>query len=268
MGWDDNGLADRAPRAELLRRALRSAPRRTTRTSCRRRSRGKDAIPISRPNFLELCAQLVAQDEQAFEELWRAARSVGRLDAHLHDDRARRRAARASARSCATSRAARRTRPTRRRCGTSTIRTAVAQAELEDREMAGAYHALRVPPRRRRGRRADRHDAARAARRVRRGRRASRRRALPAAVRHRGRHAAVRRAGSRRRAPSRRSREGHRHRDDLHVRRHHRRRRGGASCSSRRAPIIGVDGRIKRRAARRSRRRRRRRVRARSRART
>ena len=68
MGWDDNGLCNRAPGPELLRRPLRSAPP-VWRSNCRHPP--KDAIAISRPNFLELCARLVAQDEQAFEELWR-----------------------------------------------------------------------------------------------------------------------------------------------------------------------------------------------------
>ena len=77
----------RAARAELLRRALRSASRRTIPTFAPPAKPPKDPIAISRPNFLELCARLVAQDEQAFEELWRAARALGRLDAHVHDDR-------------------------------------------------------------------------------------------------------------------------------------------------------------------------------------
>ena len=47
----------------------------------------KNAIPISRPNFLELCTRLVEEDERAFEALWRAARPVGRLDAHVHHHR-------------------------------------------------------------------------------------------------------------------------------------------------------------------------------------
>ena len=80
MGWDDNGLADRAPGAELLRRALRSVAARTTPTSCRPEKPGKQAIPISRQNFVELCDRLVVEDEKKFEELWRrsGSRSTGR----------------------------------------------------------------------------------------------------------------------------------------------------------------------------------------------
>ena len=81
--------------------------------------------------------------------------------------------------------------------------------------------ALRRHRRRRRHR--DRDDTARADPRVRGAGRAPRRRALLAALRTRGHHAAVRRAGAGARAPARRSREGVGHRDDLHLRRHHRR---------------------------------------------
>ena len=66
------------------------------------------------------------------------------------------------------------------------FRTAVAQAELEDREQPGAYHRIRFARSRRRLRR-DRDDPSGADSGVRRARRASRRRALQAAVRHRGR---------------------------------------------------------------------------------
>ena len=89
--------------------------------------------------------------------------------------------------------------------------------------MPGAYHKLAFH-RSDGGRRpADRHHPARAARQLRGARRPSRRRALPAAVRHHGAHAAVRRRGAGPRPPAGRARQGHRHRHDLHVRRHHRR---------------------------------------------
>ena len=98
------------------------------------------------------------------------------------------------------------------------MRTAVAQAELEDREVPGAYHALRFH-------RADGEgdvliDTTRPELLA----------ACVALVAHpdderyqslfgpRGVDAAVRRARSGARAPSRGSREGNGHRDDLHVR--------------------------------------------------
>ena len=105
-------------------------------------------MPISRRNFVELCERLTAEDEKAFEALWRRlGLSVDWSRTYQTDRRASRRPRR-SGRSCATSRAARPTRPRRRRCGTSTFRTAVAQAELEDRERAGALPPARAsrPP--------------------------------------------------------------------------------------------------------------------------
>ena len=44
---------------------------RTTRRSRRRPTPAKPPISISRPNFVELCARLTAEDEKAFEHLWR-----------------------------------------------------------------------------------------------------------------------------------------------------------------------------------------------------
>ncbi len=101
-----------------------------------------------------------------------------------------------SARSCATSSAARPTRRSRPTLWDVTFRTAVAQAELEDREQPGAYHRVVVPPPRRRRDR-DRDDPARAHPRLRRPRRAPRRRALPAALRHDRDHPGLRRRGAR-----------------------------------------------------------------------
>ena len=102
---------------------------------------------------------------------------------------------------------------------------------LPDRGRAGRARgpraARRLPPHRASAAtaatRCHRDDPPRADPRVRRARRPPRRRALPAAVRDRRSHAAVRRRGAGRRPPPRRPRQGHRHRHDLHVRRHHRR---------------------------------------------
>ena len=185
MGWDDNGLPTERRVQNYF--GVRCDPHLAVRPGVHaareavRRSRSRSPGRTSWS-----CAhQLVEEDEKAFEALWRRlGLSVDWSTRTRRSDRTR--GARASARSCATSRAARRTRPTRRRSGTSTIRTAVAQAELEDREMPGAYHALRFH-RPDGSATDDRHDTSRTARGVRRTRRASRRRALPAAVRHRGR---------------------------------------------------------------------------------
>ncbi len=103
-----------------------------------------------------------------------------------------------------------------------TFRTAIAQAETEDRRAGRDLLAARLRPARRiRGR--HRHDQARAARRLRGAGRASRRRAVSRPVRRDRAHAAVRDQRSGARASPRRSGQGHRHRDGLHVRRPDRR---------------------------------------------
>ena len=102
-----------------------------------------------------------------------------------------------------------------------TFQTAVAQAELEAREYAGAYH--RVAFHGADGPGPHRDHPARADPGRRRADRPPRRRALPAAVRHDGDLAGVRRRDPGARAPGGRARQGRRHRDVLHVRRPHRR---------------------------------------------
>ncbi|HEY5172860.1 MAG TPA: valine--tRNA ligase, partial [Acidimicrobiia bacterium] len=99
-------------------------------------------IPISRPNFLELCERLVAEDEEAFEQLWRRlGLSVDwTLTYTTVGPSARRTSQRAFLRNLARGEAYLSAAPT---LWDVDFRTAVAQAELEDREMPGAYHALR-----------------------------------------------------------------------------------------------------------------------------
>jgi valyl-tRNA synthetase len=103
---------------------------------------GKEVVPISRPNFLELCERLVAEDEEAFEQLWRRlGLSVDwRLTYTTVGHAARRTSQRAFLRNLERGEAYQADAPT---LWDVDFRTAVAQAELEDREMPGAYHALR-----------------------------------------------------------------------------------------------------------------------------
>ena len=103
------------------------------------------------------------------------------------------------------------------------FRTAVAQAEVEDRPQRGAFHELRFARRDGGGELRDRHHPAGAAARLRRGGRTPRRRALPAALRQEGHDAALPRPGPDLREPARGPREGHGHPHGLHVRRRHRR---------------------------------------------
>jgi valyl-tRNA synthetase len=102
----------------------------------------KQQVPVSRPNFIELCVKLTVEDEKAFEHLWKylglsidwsmtyatiapPAQKVSQLAflRLLQRDQAYQLEA-----------------PT---LWDVDFKTAVAQAELEDREMPGAYHRLR-----------------------------------------------------------------------------------------------------------------------------
>ena len=102
---------------------------------------GKQQLPISRPNFVELCEQLTVEDEKVFEELWR--RLGLSVDwSHTYqtiDERARAVSQRAFLRNLERGEAYQAEAPT---LWDVTFRTAVAQAELEDRERDSAYHAI------------------------------------------------------------------------------------------------------------------------------
>ena len=97
---------------------------------------------MSRPNFIELCLQLTAEDERSFENLWRrVGLSVdwGRTYATI-DERSRRASQRMFLRNLARGEAYSSEAPT---LWDVDFQTAVAQAEMEDRELTGAYHRLR-----------------------------------------------------------------------------------------------------------------------------
>jgi valyl-tRNA synthetase len=141
MGWDDNGLA--TERRVQNYYGVRCDPHLPYDASfAPPASPPKDPISISRPNFLELCARLVAEDEKAFEALWcRLGLSVDwTLTYTTIGTSARRTSQRAFLRNLARGEAYQADAPT---LWDVDFRTAVAQAELEDREVAGAYHALR-----------------------------------------------------------------------------------------------------------------------------
>src|SRR5881392_577891 len=70
IGWDDNGLATERRVQNFY--GVRCDPHLAHDPGFEPPEKPpKDAIAISRPNFLELCARLVAEDEKAFEALWR-----------------------------------------------------------------------------------------------------------------------------------------------------------------------------------------------------
>ncbi|MCZ7631539.1 MAG: valine--tRNA ligase [Microthrixaceae bacterium] len=143
MGWDDNGLPTER-RVENYYGVLcdPSIPYDADFTPPEQPAKKRsDFVPVSRPNFIELCEQLVAIDEKAFEATWRQLglsvdwqRTYTTIGAH-----SRRVSQRAFLRNLARGEAY----STEAPClWDVTFQTAVAQAELEDRERPGAYHAL------------------------------------------------------------------------------------------------------------------------------
>ena len=99
-------------------------------------------ISISRPNFVELCGRLTAEDEKAFEHLWRyIGLSVDWSLTYATIGPNAQRVSQASfLRMLASGVAYQLEAPT---LWDVDFRTAVAQAELEDREQPGAYHRIR-----------------------------------------------------------------------------------------------------------------------------
>ena len=148
MGWDDNGLpTERRVQnyygvqcdPSLPHDPAFAAPPDAGRAAAVARRR---PIPVSRPNFIELCEELTAADEQVFESLFRRiglsvdwTRTYSTIDAHC-----RRVSQLAFLENLERGEAYQIEAPS---LWDVTFQTAVAQAELDDREMPGAYHRLR-----------------------------------------------------------------------------------------------------------------------------
>src|SRR6476661_6111239 len=140
MGWDDNGLAtERRVQNYYGVRCDPSLPVEPDFTPPEKP--GDREIPISRQRFVELCDTLVVEDEKKFEELWRRlGLSVDwTLTYTTIGKTAQRTSQRAFLRNLARGEAYRADAPT---LWDVDYRTAVAQAELEDRERDGAYYTL------------------------------------------------------------------------------------------------------------------------------
>ncbi len=144
MGWDDNGLP--TERRVQNYYGVRCDPSQHYTEGFEPPFRGDPpknhhAIPISRPNFLELCDELVELDEQVFEGLLkRLGLSVDwNYQYATIDERSRRASQRAFLRNIARGEAYSQEAPT---LWDVDFRTAVAQAEMEDRERPGAYHKI------------------------------------------------------------------------------------------------------------------------------
>src|ERR1700733_3098646 len=140
IGWDDNGLPTERRGGNVYGvRGDASLPYDPSFVPPAKP--GKTEVPVSRRNFIELCEQLTAVDERAFEELWRrAGLSVdwSLLYTTISDD-SRRVSQRAFLRNLGRGEAYRAEAPT---LWDVTFQTAVAQAELEDREYPGAFHRI------------------------------------------------------------------------------------------------------------------------------
>jgi valyl-tRNA synthetase len=141
MGWDDNGLpTERRVQNYFGVRCDPTLPYDPLFVAPEKP--GKHAIPVSRPNFIELCARLTAEDEKVFERLWRyLGLSVDWSMTYATIDRRAQRVSQLSfLRLLRRNLAYQLEAPT---LWDIDFRTAVAQAELEDREQPGAYHRIR-----------------------------------------------------------------------------------------------------------------------------
>jgi valyl-tRNA synthetase len=141
MGWDDNGLpTERRVQNYYGVRCDPSLPYDASFTPPAQPP--KQPISISRPNFIELCARLTVEDEKAFERLWKhLGLSVDwSMTYATIGTRAQRVSQLAFLRMLERGMAYQVEAPT---LWDVDFKTAVAQAELEDREIAGAYHRVR-----------------------------------------------------------------------------------------------------------------------------
>ena len=147
MGWDDNGLpTERRVQNYYGVRCDPSLPYETEfvppfEGGDNKSSKAADQKPISRRNFIELCERLTVEDEKQFEDVWRILglsvdwkqtyRTIGDESLFVSQLAFTRNVERGEAYQAQA--------PT---LWDVTFRTAVAQAELEDKEMPGAYHRL------------------------------------------------------------------------------------------------------------------------------
>jgi valyl-tRNA synthetase len=140
MGWDDNGLP--TERRVQNYYGVRCDPSLPYDTEFTPPTEAHDPpISISRRNFIELCHILTAEDEKIFEGLWRTlGLSVDWKQTYATiDDLSQRTSQRAFLNNLARGEAYSQDAPV---LWDIDFQTAVAQAELEDREKGGAYHKI------------------------------------------------------------------------------------------------------------------------------
>jgi valyl-tRNA synthetase len=141
MGWDDNGLpTERRVQNYFGVRCDPSIAFDPDFTPPEKPD-PKRQVPISRPNFIELCERLVEEDEQLFESLWRTlGLSVDWTQTYTTvGPKSQAVSQKAFLRNYARGEAYLQDSPT---LWDVTFQTAVAQAELEAREYAGHYHRV------------------------------------------------------------------------------------------------------------------------------
>jgi valyl-tRNA synthetase len=142
MGWDDNGLpTERRVQNHFGVRCDPSVPYDPAFEPPAEPSE-KQPVAVSRPNFVELCLRLTESDERAFEDLWRTLglsvdwtltyTTIGPLAQRISQRSFLGLLARGAAYQLEA--------PT---LWDVDFQTAVAQAELEDRERPGAMHKVR-----------------------------------------------------------------------------------------------------------------------------
>ena len=142
MGWDDNGLP--TERRVQTHYGVRCDPSLPYEPGLKPAGDGKTERPVSRPNFVELCHRLTAEFEESFEQQWRRlGLSVDwSLTYSTIDERSRRVAQRAFLRNLSRGEAYASEAPS---MWDVDFQTAVAQAEIEEREVPGAYYRLAFP---------------------------------------------------------------------------------------------------------------------------
>ncbi|MGA1099601.1 MAG: valine--tRNA ligase, partial [Candidatus Nanopelagicales bacterium] len=141
IGWDDNGLPTERRVQNYF--GVRCDPSLAYQTNYQpEKSESETQVAISRKNFVELCEYLTTEDEKAFEELFQTLGLSIDWDYTYQtiDEKARVVSQRAFLRNLERQEAYQAEAPT---LWDVTFKTAVAQAELEDRERPGAYHRIR-----------------------------------------------------------------------------------------------------------------------------
>ena len=147
MGWDDNGLPTERRVQNFY--GVRCDPTLAYQEGFAppfeggdgKSSKAADQIPISRRNFIELCEKLTLEDEKHFEALWRQlGLSIDWSQTYqtISPD-AQAVSQKAFLNNLSRGEAYQAMAPT---LWDVTFRTAVAQAELEDRDQPGAYHRI------------------------------------------------------------------------------------------------------------------------------